>query len=176
MSKELEQQLMALGRRLDALYLPSPAEALLFRERQTDYTTELEVEALWDPNAANELRGREIWASDPLLTKGFTQIEAFVGLVVRRDNVAPNLGNRQLFTFVLQGTCGSAWVDLAEAIVRSDGRTKKFSVDTLSVVTLSNAVKVVVYLADNASYQEPPAHDRTVLCDIDVLIEAGVTY
>lgn len=175
---DLAAQLARLEKLVGDLYLPTPAEGMATRQVQSDYLQGQErfCAPWYDANAANEIRGREVWHSDPLLTKGYTQVEALCGLIIQADNVPANLGDRQLFEVVLEGTCGSAWAELATAVITSDGRTQRFPVPSLSAVTLSNAVRVVLYAADNAQYEQGPPAVRQLIMDFDVILIAGVTF
>lgn len=154
-------------------YAPSPMEAVELRAGPKPFRQEPTlVNVFRDPNVAN-VRGLPIYTSESLNTKGYTQHNAFVGIQIISDSAPDDGGERLLLTIVLEGACGSPWVELDAVTINSDGTARSFTVPLLASDSLALSTRVVVYAGDNYPYQQPPAVARQIEFTIDGMIVSG---
>lgn len=169
-----DKLLQEIHQQLGSLYLPSPNEALQQR-KPTPFRKELKgVRARPNPDVAVEIRGRCIWRSSQHNTHGFTLQNCFVGIVIARDTVPADLGYSLLLTAVLEGTCGSPWVELDSTQVVSNGVPQKVVLPLLGADSLSLQTRFALYCADNA--QNDPAEIRQLDLQIDGMLVSGAGF
>lgn len=172
MDKDLLQRLRVLERKVDQLYLPSPREALDQRKPLPFDKELMNVRAIANPDTAAVVRGRAIYKSPAHNTHGFTIQNCFVTIEVSRDTVPVDLGYQRLFTAVLEGSCGSPWVELDITQVISNGTPQKFVLPLLGEDSLSLATRFVLYCANNAE-NEPIEHRRLDLRIVGMLVSGA---
>ena len=167
----------AILKRLDGLYMPTPAEALRYRRQKPDSRTFDNHALYYDAGILAEIRGPEIWASRCLDTDYFTLHNGYVLIQVGRDTVADSLGDRLVWTVVMEGHHGSVFAELDIAQLNSTGRTGVFKVPLLVQEDLSLQTRIVLYAADNASYTEQhPWQQRFIDFTIETNLVAGLKF
>lgn len=163
--------------RLQGLYMPTP-EAALLQRRQLPESRVFENHALhYDSKIAAEIRGPQIWDSKCLDTDYFTLHNAYVLIQVGRDTVADGLGDRLVWTVVMEGHHGSPFAELDIAQLNSTGRTGVFRVPIMVQEDLSLQTRIALYAADNASYTEQePWQQRFIDFRIDIVLVSGLKF
>lgn len=158
------------------LYLPYPPKATDDRARK-DFDNLHKLKGSKrigrDADAVPDFRGNVIYETSSLDTKGFTHHNCFVSLIVKSDNVPPDLGNNLLFTAVLEGSCGSAFVELDVAQLNSTGRTGTFQVPLLAADSLAQNIRFRLWAGDNAIYGELPVTQRALRCQVSGELTSG---
>lgn len=166
-----------VGYVVDGLYMPTPSRAAKDRRRLPETARLDHLRLYYDPDVATEIRGPDIWSSRAMTTEFFTLHNAWVQIAVTADSVVAGLGDRLLFTVVLEGSDGGPYAELASATVTTTGRTQVFTFPVLGSNDLSGMTRVVVYAADNANYtEEQPWVQRFISCKIDCLQVAGLQF
>ncbi|GAG28429.1 unnamed protein product, partial [marine sediment metagenome] len=122
----LQNELASIHSLLSGVFSPSPSEALKQRPFLPfrDHLVNHEIRVSGDVIA--ETRGDPIYISPALNTHGLTLQNTFVSVKVRRDTLPQPAGWTLLFTVVLEGTCGSSWVEIASAQLNSNGLRREF--------------------------------------------------
>jgi len=173
---ELLKRLAAIEQTVQALYLPTPAVGVKSRALKPFHFETLDpVTVYHHPDVATAIRGLPGYTSPDLQTSGYTLHECYLQVQVIEDTVAAAQGFHDLFTAVLEGACGSAWVELATATLQSDGRRGTFMFPLLSRESLALSTRLVLYLADNAT-TEPPDPARQIRFALDGVLVSGPTF
>ena len=173
--EELLKRMSILEELQASLYLPTPSVAESQRPRKPFQKKKSgQIRIPYDQNALPDYRGRVIYASPSMRTKGFTHHNAFARIEVSQDNVPADLGDHLLFTAVLEGAAGSAWVELDQAQLFSTGRNGTFMVPLLAATSLALDIRFRLYAGDNATYPDPPpANPRLLRFQITGMLISG---
>lgn len=136
---------------IQSLYLPSPQEALNQRQ-PLPFKRKLEGIRIRNRPVAGS-RGYVIYKSRQCNTQGFTIQNCFVGLDILTDSVPDN---SILFHCVLEGSCGSPWVelDVVEVIVNA-GDPRAITIPLLGADTLSLQTRFVLWAVDALAEIDP---------------------
>jgi len=151
---------------------PTPKEAMIQRA-QIPFRYRKEDEALVIPTTGGPVRGRAIFTTDALDTWGYSVQNAFVQVRVIGDSVPAEGAIRQLFVGVLEGSCGSPFVDLDQAIIMSTGGPSTYKFPLLSNESLSTSIRFTLYAADN---RIDPEEARVISFQVQGMLVAGLGY
>lgn len=172
----IQLQQKELIERLGGLYSPDPKFALQARATFREHE-DLSLALDYDATVATTRRGPKVWESRCLDTRGYTAHCAYCLITVMDDSVVAGLGDRQVFTLVLEGQCGSPFAELDTATINSTGRTGIFSIPLLASQDFSLQTRLVLYAADNATYTiQQPWIQRMLQARIDVVLVSGLTF
>lgn len=174
--KDIMERLTRIEAIMSGLYLPGPAEAEEQRPKKPfdNIRKSGKKRVAYDQNALPEFRGGMVFHSKAMKTRGFTHHNAFAKIELALDTVPEDLGDHLLFTAVLEGACGSTWVELDSAQLFSTGRTGEFQVPLLGADSLALDTRFVLYAGDNATYPEPPpASPRLIRFQITGMLISG---
>jgi hypothetical protein len=161
---------------IDQLWEQPPPEKAVDQRALLPFKQDKVKEGLpYDPNQTTELRGREVFSTRALDTRGFTEHNCFVQIQVSKDTVPKPQSPRQLFTAVLEGAAGSAWSELDVQVVDSTGIPGTYLVPLLARKCLALSTRFVLYAADNARYERYLA-PRLLDFTVQGMLVSGLTY
>jgi hypothetical protein len=172
----IEERFTRIEGAIDQLWEQPPPEKAIDQRALLPFKQDKVKENIaYDVNQANEVRGREVFSTRALDTKGFTEHNCFVQIQVSRDTVPKPQLSRQLFTAVLEGAAGSAWSELDVQVVDSMGIPGTYTVPLLARKCLALATRFVLYAADNARYEQYLV-PRQLDFVVQGMLVSGLTY